>query len=178
MSKRIHYVTAGMLAAAALLGGAAPALAAENPPPRGPGHLESNTINPRFCDDPSYKPDLVVQNLQLDGNGSARVFIENVGAGPAKGPFKVAVTVTSGGVSRQITLPLPASTTILGKGCDKPRGVTTRVTNLPHAPGTIYLEVDSDEVVAEKSDWNNLRLFECKISLKLNKGCAEAPIIS
>lgn len=188
MSERIQQVTkserrrgatsahraglaAGVLAAAALLGSTVPA-SAKVDPSVGPGHQTSNTVgHGPVCKNSSYKPDLHVSDLSLDGQGNMSVILQNFGQGPAKGPFNVVVGITSGNLFRQLTIAVPASKTFLGYGCGGSERLAHRVTGIPHAPGYIEVLVDSDGMVTESNEQNNHYRLTCTTSLRVKIDC-------
>jgi type II secretory pathway pseudopilin PulG len=119
------------------------------------------------------KPDLLAQTFQITRQGqtiSVAGVIVNQGEAAATGPFKVTLgvsyTAPDGlGVTRQLDVLIPSSTTIEGFGTTF---VTQPMTNIPLVSGPYVLEMiaDSDQQVRESNESNNYVRIDWRASLK------------
>jgi hypothetical protein len=123
---------------------------------------------------PPPKPDLLAKTFQIKPNHAARTLevagvIQNIGDGPAQGPFEVTLGVSYTDrnlavVTRQLNIHVDASVRIEGHGAQY---VTDSIKNLPllyrsENPKFIYeldMIVDSANQVSEVSESNNFLSF-------------------
>ena len=123
---------------------------------------------------PLPKPDLLAKTFQIKPNHTARTLevagiIQNIGDGPAVGPFEVTLGVSYTDrnlavITRQLNIHVPAGVRIEGQGGQY---VTDSIKNLPllyrsENPKFIYefdMIVDSANQVSEVSESNNFLSF-------------------
>jgi hypothetical protein len=123
---------------------------------------------------PAPKPDLLAKTFQIKPNHTARTLevagvIQNIGDGPAQGPFEVTLGVSYTDrnlvvITRQLNIHVPATVRIEGHGTQY---VTESIKNLPllyrsENPKFIYeldMIVDSANQISEVSESNNFLSF-------------------
>ncbi|HXK01555.1 MAG TPA: hypothetical protein VMS37_04080 [Verrucomicrobiae bacterium] len=123
---------------------------------------------------PAPKPDLVARTFQIKPNHAARTLevagvIQNIGDGPAQGPFEVTLGVSYTDrnlavITRQLNVHVATTVRIEGHGAQY---VTDSIKNLPllyrtENPKFVYeldMIVDSANQVAEVSESNNFLSF-------------------
>jgi len=119
---------------------------------------------------PLPKPDLLAKSFQIKPNHAAKTLevagvIQNIGDGPAQGPFEVALGISYTDrnlavITRQLNIHVDASVRIEGHGAQY---VTESIKNLPllyrsENPKFVYefdMIVDSANQVSEVSESNN-----------------------
>jgi CARDB len=120
---------------------------------------------------PLPKPDLLAKTFQIKPNHQAKTLevaavIQNIGDGPAQGPFQVTLGVTYTDphltvITRQLNIPVPATVRIEGHGA---QFITDSIKNLPllyrtDNPKFVYefdMIVDSANQISEVSESNNV----------------------